>query len=179
MQQVCPKNKCLAGIISNSKKNRVAQNFPKSKLNAILLAGLVAGTLDISIALIQYYMQTGKDPANVLRYIASGVCGNKAFTGGNSMASIGLLLHYIIAFIWTIIFFLIYPKIPALKKNVAATAIGYGLLVGLLMNFIILPLSAVPPFHVELSKLIRAIVILIIAIGFPVSFFAKRYYARL
>ena len=54
----------------------------QSAASAIVLTGFIAGTLDITAACIQYYIRTGKGPANVLRYVASGVFGKEAFTGG-------------------------------------------------------------------------------------------------
>ena len=67
-------------------------------LKVILVAGLVAGTLDILAAFVQTYINTRKGPDIVLKYIASGVFGRKeAFGGGDSMIIWGLLFHFIIA----------------------------------------------------------------------------------
>jgi hypothetical protein len=62
---------------------------PSKAVSTILLAGVIAGTLDIIAACTQYYINTGKGPGNVLRYVASGVFGKKAFAGGVSMAAWG------------------------------------------------------------------------------------------
>ena len=53
----------------------------------ILLAGIVAGTLDGLAAVAQYTMMTGKDPANVFVYVSSGVFGPSAFSGAPSRPS--------------------------------------------------------------------------------------------
>lgn len=46
----------------------------------------------------------------MFNYIAGGVLGIKiAFQGGNSIAFIGLLIHYFIAFSFTLFFFWIFP----------------------------------------------------------------------
>ena len=94
-------------------------NKHKSKAAIVIVvkAGLLAGTLDITCALVQYYLQTGKNPEAVLKFIASGVFGPSALKGDFPFAVYGLLFHYLIAFIWTIFFFLIYPKIPLLSRN--------------------------------------------------------------
>ncbi len=39
-------------------------------------------------------MTTGKDPGNVLRYVASGVFVKKAFTGGATMAAWGFAVSF-------------------------------------------------------------------------------------
>lgn len=75
------------------------------KWSVIIKAGLLAGTLDISAACVQYYMKTGKNPDYVLKYVASGAFGKDAFTGGIVMSMAGLLFHYLIAFSFTLFFF--------------------------------------------------------------------------
>ncbi len=74
----------------------------KSFIPSVLKAGFIVGTLDILAAFINYYINTGKSPEPVLKFIASGVFGKSAFTIGNEMLAWGLLFHYGIAFIFTI-----------------------------------------------------------------------------
>ncbi len=70
----------------------------------VLLSGLLVGTLDILSAFVDFFIATGKSPVIVLKFIASGICGKTAMTGATCMAVIGLLLHYLIAFAFTVIF---------------------------------------------------------------------------
>ena len=49
----------------------------KSLLKAILIAGLIAGTLDIAAAITNYMINGGNKPESVLKYIASGLVGKK------------------------------------------------------------------------------------------------------
>ena len=48
----------------------------------ILTTGLLAGTLDILAAFIQSYLMANVVPSTVLKYIASGVFGKSAYSGG-------------------------------------------------------------------------------------------------
>ena len=153
------------------------KQFP---IQVILLAGLLVGTLDISAALIDYYIATGKGPEGVLKYIASGIFGRtKAFgTEGNSMVALGLLFHYMIAMLFTIFFFLIYPRVPLLSRNWVLTGFLYGLFIWIVMTFIVTRLSNTP--HAPLSamkplKALKAALILMCMIGLPLSFIAYRY----
>ena len=153
------------------------RNFP---LQVILLSGLLVGTLDITAALTDYYIATGKGPEGVLKYIASGVFGRKkAFgTEGNSMIILGLLFHYIIAMLFTIFFFWLYHRLPILSRNRVVTGFAYGLFIWIVMTFIVTRLSNTP--HAPLSaikplKAIKAILILICMIGLPLSFIAYKY----
>ncbi len=81
----------------------------------ILITGLVAGTFD-GLAAIIHLSILGKDPIRVFNFIASGVFGKAAYTGGLSMILAGIAFHYIIATIWTFIYFMIYPKIKTPRK---------------------------------------------------------------
>jgi uncharacterized membrane protein YagU involved in acid resistance len=150
------------------------KNFWKT----VVPAGLLVGTLDITAALVQFYLKTGKDPLIVLKYIASAVFGPSAYSSGNTMAAWGLLFHYLIAFIWTILFFLIYPKLKLLSWNRVVTGILYGIFIWIMMNQVVVPLSKITPGAFNLKQAIIAVLILIGAIGLPLSFIAHRYYAK-
>ncbi|HEX4375416.1 MAG TPA: hypothetical protein VHZ50_19075, partial [Puia sp.] len=114
-----------------------------------LIAGLITGSLDISAAFIQYFIQTGKSPVVILPFIASGVFGKEAFNGENSMILWGLILHFITAIIFAIFFFWLSKKFPSILKNKLLTGILYGFFIWLVMQFLVLPLSRTRkfPFH--------------------------------
>lgn len=155
------------------------KNYQRKGLTtAIIQAGLLAGTLDILAAFTHFYIKTGKNPLLILRFIASAVFGKAAFEEGNSMLAIGLLLHYIIAFCWTILFFLLYPQIIALVKNKFVAAFFYGIIIWLAMNLLILPMTKLPKPTLSLVPSITGALILIVAIGVPVALLAKKYYAK-
>ena len=78
----------------------------------VLLSWLLVGTLDITSATTQYLIMGGTNPINILVYISSAIYGPEAKEiGPPSMAILGIALHYLIAFIWTTIFFILYPRI--------------------------------------------------------------------
>ncbi|MEW6195565.1 MAG: hypothetical protein AB1521_10455 [Bacteroidota bacterium] len=143
----------------------------------IIRTGLLAGTLDILCALIQFYIRTGRNPVVVLKFIASGVFGETAFNGGVEMAIAGLFFHFVIAFIWTIFFFLLYPKISFLSKNKFMTGFAYGFFVWIIMTRVVLPLSNTPKIPFNISQAAIAILILVFAVGLPISIMANKYYS--
>ena len=148
-------------------------------VSTILLAGFVAGTLDIIAACTQYYINTGKGPGNVLRYVASGVFGKKAFAGGVPIAVWGLFFHFVIAFGLTIFFFWLYPKIKLLSKNVILTGLIYGIFAWVVTTLIIVPLSNTPPpAPFDIRKAAVAILILIFCIGLPIAVIISRCYSK-
>lgn len=153
------------------------QNISATKgFKTIILATLIAGSFDILSAFVDYYIQTGKGPAGILKYISSGVFGNDAFTGSNAMIWLGLLFHYIIAFAFTIVFFILYPKIKLLHINIILTAIIFGIVTWAVMNLIVVRLSNTPKFPFNPAKALKAMLILICMIGLPLAVIFKRHY---
>lgn len=148
------------------------KNFWKT----VAMAGLLVGTLDIISALTHFYLKTGKDPLIVLKYISSAILGKSAYSGGSDMAVLGLLLHFVIAFIWTIFFFLIYPKLKLLSWNRIVTGILYGIFIWIIMSRVVVPMSNASVGAFDLKQAIIGVLILIGAIGIPLSFIAHRYY---
>jgi hypothetical protein len=151
---------------------------PLNPVKYILLAALTAGTMDISAACIQYYTKTGKGPAAVLRFVASAVFGRPALKGAQEMAAYGLLFHYLIAFIWTLVFFWLYPHIRIMQKNRVVTGLIYGIIVWTIMNQVVLPLSNAPAFPFVLKKAAIAMSIIMVCIGLPIALIIGWYYKR-
>jgi uncharacterized membrane protein YagU involved in acid resistance len=143
----------------------------KRAINIILAATLVAGTLDILAAILVYSIVLEQtSPSMILISIASGVFGKAAFSGGSPMVLAGLLLHYLIAFLFSAFYYIIYPGLEFLKKQRLISGILYGIFVWLVMNLGVLRIvfSAKLPSDPEAALL--GISILIIAFGIPVSY---------
>lgn len=153
------------------------KSIPKGLRNTILTAWLIAGTLDMSAAVIQTLINGG-DPLKMMQFIASGVFGTRAFSSIMPYAVLGFLFHYIIAFGWTLLFFYIYPKFSFLSVNAVLTAVLYGVFVWAMMNLVVLPLANTPPIKFVPTKALIAASVLVIAIGMPLAFTASRYYRR-
>lgn len=144
------------------------------KIKTILFAGLLVGSLDILAAFIDFYIATGNGPAGVLRYIASGVFGNKAFTGGNTMLLWGLFFHYLIAYSFTTLFFWLSMKVRFVALYPITTAVIYGIFMWVSTVLIIVPISDTPPVPINFWDAVKAILILIFMISLPLTFVAKR-----
>ncbi|TCC94481.1 hypothetical protein EZ428_06845 [Pedobacter frigiditerrae] len=140
----------------------------------IVKAGLIAGALDIIAAFLNFYFKTGKNPTIVLKYIASAIFGKEAMTGGIEMIFTGLLLHFIIAFIFTLFFSLIYKKLWSWFQNTTLIAVLYGFFVWLVMNLAIVPLSRALEIPFSWSGAITNCIILITCIGLPLSYLFRK-----
>ena len=150
-----------------------------SRNSKIIQAGLITGTLDILSAFIYYYIKSGKTNFLVIfKFIASGIFGKAAGDGGTNMILAGLILHYAIAFAFTIFFFWLYPKVNLMSKNRVVTAIIYGLFVWSVMNLIVVPLSNTAQRPFNIANAVTNMCILIICIGVPLSFIANAYYKK-
>ena len=144
---------------------------------SVLKAGILVGSFDILAAFLLVLIRTGKlQVFNILKFIASGIFGKDAAEGGLKMVIIGFIIHYTIAFIFTGLFFWLYPKMNLGSKNKWITGIVYGVLIWFVMNRIVLPLSNVVHRPFSLSNALINIGILIICIGIPLSLFARRFY---
>ena len=143
---------------------------------AILVSGLIVGTLDITAAIIQTLM-ANRSPVAMLKFIASGIFGTEAIKGDFQYAVYGLCFHYGIATGWSALLFLLYPKLKLLAKPRLVVGLWYGIFVWTMMNRVVLPLSNTPPLPFRLDlNLLKSMVVIIIAIGLPLSFLAHRYY---
>ncbi|MEO6540270.1 MAG: hypothetical protein ABIN74_04740 [Ferruginibacter sp.] len=160
--------------MTSLRSNRVMR-FPCS---LILKAGLLAGTLDIVSAFIHSYIKSGTAPAVILQYISKVAFGKTTFTDPTVLAITGLLVHFAIAFTWTIIFFFLYTRIKLLRQNRILTAIIYGIFVWTMMSILILPLWNNKPFVFKAENALISALILVIAIGLPLSIIAHNYYSK-
>ena len=150
----------------------------KGFLRWILFTTLVAGSLDILSAFVDFYMSTGKGPEGVLRYIASAVFGKTMARQEMEMVWYSLTLHYLIAFLFTSFYFWLYPRIPFLSRYSLLSGVLYGIFVWLVMNLVVVPLSQAPTPNFTFYKIIKSSLILIFMIGIPISMMTSHYYRR-
>ncbi|MDO3626392.1 hypothetical protein Q3A68_09335 [Mucilaginibacter sp. BT774] len=144
---------------------------PKSKCVIILQTCLLTGTLDALAAILISYKIP---PAIIFKFIASGWFGRQAMSGGTYMIVFGLIFHYLIAAFFTVILFLLYPRVVKILKSRYLVGIVYGLAIWGIMNYVVLPMTNIPKSHghLELISLLKGIVALIVCIGLPVALIA-------
>jgi hypothetical protein len=143
-------------------------------IRAILIGGLVAGTLDILDAFAFSYAASGVTPVRVLQAVASGVLGRSSYQGGVATALLGLTLHFFIATTAAAVFVAASRAMPALRRH----AVTFGLLFGLAMYFtmywIVLPLSAFRAGAFNWPSFINGILIHALGVGLPIALIARR-----
>lgn len=146
----------------------------KSSLG-ILWGGLIAGTMDITAAILTYKIRNNVPPIRILQGVASGLLGTSSYGGGAKTAALGLFLHFMIAFIWTAVFYAASRKMPWLIQHAVIVGIFYGMFVQQFMQQVVLPLSAFhkPPF--SLSGLVIGLITHIVCVGLPIALSVRHF----
>lgn len=111
-----------------------------SGLRAILVGGLVAGTLDIGAAALINHVS----PVLIVHYIASGVLGKASFSLGAPAAYLGLILQWAMSVIIAAIYWFVTARMPRLREKWWLGGLLAGLIIYLVMNFLVMPFSAAP-----------------------------------
>lgn len=138
---------------------------------AILLGGIVAGTVDIGAAsAINGFI----DPLRILKFIAGGLIGLPAArAGGNEVAILGYGLQVGMATIIAAIYNLSAEWLPVLRRRWLPAGIAFGVPVFLVMTYVVVPLSAIgggpPPFTIKQAMNLAAMLLF----GAIVGYFAR------
>ena len=141
-------------------------------LKPIALATLVSGTLDILFATMLTLIN-GREPANMLRFVASGPFPS-ATEMGTSGAILGLLVHFALMAIMATVFMLVVRSRPTLLDKPILTGAGYGLITYIVLDLIVVPLrfpGAFPPKPISIGTQLFAHIVLV---GFIFAFVARR-----
>ena len=139
---------------------------------AILLGGLTVGILDGLDAVI-FFGFRGVAPQRIFQAIAAGLLGKESFQGGMATAALGLVLHLCIATTIVAVFVLASQRLPALTRRPFLWGPLYGVAAYLVMNFVVIPLSAANSGPKALSVLINGVLIHILGVGLPSALFAR------
>jgi hypothetical protein len=140
----------------------------------IFLAGSTAAFLDAAAAIFIL----GARPDKLFLFIASGIVGPDAFSGGVGTILLGIFLHFVISHVWAILFFLAWRWVARKISNVYVLAILFGILIWSFMNLLVVPLSKVIVGRgaMSLSNSVKGVLILIVAVAYPIVVFVRRYY---
>lgn len=147
----------------------------------VLWSGLIGGLLDATAGVIFYFLFLGMNPIQVLQFIAAGVYGKVAFEGGLTLpglgvAGVGLVLHFVIAFVVAAIYFVAYPRLAVLRNYKVLAGLAFGVGIWLVMNLLVLPNSNLP--QGPANPVLRAIEIIwhAVLVGLPIALITARYF---
>ncbi|MBZ0295261.1 MAG: hypothetical protein K8L99_22045 [Anaerolineae bacterium] len=147
----------------------------KSLLRSIVVGGGIIFVLQLIHTWLIYSVLQGNPFIGSLQYMASGALGESAFAGDTGTALVGVLFHLIVSLVIAAVFILSADRIPFLRRNIIAGALLYGFGVWIVMNFIVLPLSAAPPLPAPPTPwLIEGIIEHMLAVGLPLAILVRR-----
>jgi hypothetical protein len=140
----------------------------------VLAGGLVAGTLDILYACGFWWLKSGVPAGRILQSVAAGLLGEASFAGGAATAALGLVLHYFIATSMSVVYYLVSRTWPALRQRPWLYGAAYGMLLYVVMNYVVVPLSAARPSPTIPLWVVCSIGVHILLIGTPIALFTRR-----
>ena len=114
---------------------------------AILLGGLIAGTIDVGAAALI----NGVNPIRILHFIAGGILGKAALASDPINPALGLALQWIMSLLIAAVYVFAAQRLPLLRRRWIECGLAYGVVVFFVMNYVVVPLSAwrkVPSFTV-------------------------------
>ena len=158
----------------------IASTSPTTTSNSLLrlsvIGGFIAGLLHLVVQQGIVFGLILKTPMiSALQYVASGIMGDAAFAGGLATALFGLVLDFIMITIMAGVFIFSVDRIPLLRRNVIVGSILYGFGVFIVMNLIVLPLSAAPALPAPpMWLLIELVLQHILLIGLPLGILVRR-----
>ena len=152
-------------------------------MGAILVGGLTAGLCDFAYANIFYYAWRKITPIELWQFVASGLLGNDAFSGGYLTASLGVGLHFFIACLMALAFVLLSRHARVLVRYTLFSGPLYGVFLYYFMNGVVLPLSNVPTppdmsgfpmVGTSILNFIGGLLIHAFGVGLPIALSARR-----
>lgn len=141
----------------------------RNALLAIAVGGLIAGALDLAHACILFGWR-------IPLVIAGGLLGRQAFHGGVGTYVLGVFLHFFITFSAAAVYYAASRWLGFLKEHPLVCGLTYGAEVDLVMNLIVVPLSALHargPYR--LHDLIQGLLVHMVVVGLPISFSVRRF----
>src|SRR5208282_1089777 len=143
-------------------------------LQAIVWGGAACAILD-GLATSLQFGRKGIRPLRVWQGVASGLLGEPAFREGWLSGGFGVLLHGAIAFTVAAVFVEACGWTPFLLRAYWVSGPVYGVLVFLVMNLFVLPLSARPNRPRSSPDVILQVIIHALFVGLPIAMAANRF----
>jgi hypothetical protein len=137
---------------------------------AILVGGITAGLLDILMAMYDFSWR-------VPRAIAGGLLGREVFQSESwGIWSLGLALHFFITIVAAAIYYAASRRLVFLRQYALVCGLFFGIAVWLVMNLIVLPLSALHnmgPF--TYAGMVKGLLVHMFLVGLPISYSVKKF----
>lgn len=142
----------IASLSTSSALRRAAIGW-----RMVLCGGLAIAATDLVYCVLFWSFQ-GIAPMRLLQGIAAGALGRAAFQGGVATALLGAGLQWLIGCGFVLAYALVAQHAALLRTHPRRYGIAYGLLLYLIMNGIVVPLSAAPaPAHPNVAWMLSSV----------------------
>jgi hypothetical protein len=140
----------------------------------VLVGGTAAGLVDIFAAAVINHL----GPGVILQAIASGLLGAASFRAGAASIALGLGLQIAMSLVIAAIYGAASLRLPALVRRPAVFGALYGVGVFIVMNLVVVPLSAAP-MHPKITAAfvltnLAAMIVFGLIVAFSRSLTARR-----
>jgi uncharacterized membrane protein YagU involved in acid resistance len=142
----------------------------KANWVAVVCAGLVAGTIDIGAAALINLAS----PVLILKFIAGGLLGKAALAGGAGVVLLGLVLQWAMSLVIAAIYVVASRRMAVLRRSWVTCGLAYGVIVFLVMNYVVMPLSAWARWPTFTAVTFAANLLAMLLFGLIVAFFVRR-----
>jgi hypothetical protein len=142
-------------------------------LRGILLGGFIAGLADFIYPTVKTVM-AGGSWMRPWKGVAGGLFGKAAQEGGMGTVLIGIASHFFICITAAALLYLIASRVKWLPRQWFVLGILYGIAFLAVMNYVILPLSAIGRGIYPLETIHVTAFVHILLVGWPTAFFISR-----
>jgi len=150
---------------------------PLSALGTICIAGVAGAAGDLLYA-FTFYGLRGISPLRILQSIGSGWFGRASFDMGWLSATAGFVSHFGIVIVAAAIYFFVARHWSLLVRRPWLSGFAFGTAVYVVMNFIVVPLSAAPHFQRSIETVLGELTSHLFFVGVPVALIVRRYYGN-
>ncbi|HKO58488.1 MAG TPA: hypothetical protein VJ276_21665 [Thermoanaerobaculia bacterium] len=142
---------------------------------ALVLGSLTLAALDITDAIVFWFLYRGVMPMRIFQSVAAGLLGrDAAIHGGLRTALLGAALHLFIATCIVLTYYLASLRLPLLARHPVLCGLAYGVAVWLVMTFVVVPLSAAQGGRLTLPVALNGVVGHMLFVGLPAALAARR-----
>ena len=148
----------------------------RSAIFTILAAGLVSAALDLLFACVFYGIRNSVSPLRIFQSIGTGWFGRASFEMGWTSGATGFFSHFAILIVAAGLFFAAARRLPILTRQAFWAGIAYGAAIYVVMNYVVVPLSAAPHGNRALDATIGELCSHLFLVGLPIAYIVRRYY---
>jgi hypothetical protein len=134
----------------------------------------VAGTIDIGSA----YLINGRSIPFILQTIAGGLLGQETYSGGSTTVIVGAVLQELMGIAIAAIYVVGCRLLPTLTEKWVAISLVYGGVIFLVMNYVVLPLSAWKYWPHFSAVAFTENLLAMLLFGLIIGYFARRWGSR-